>query len=198
MAFPGGGGFFQGKNFVFDKRESISASNPDGDGGVVVKNASAEKPTSQCCVCGCPWDRYIGKKKCWTCGVPVLMCDRCLSKKPDKDPQTRLSVRCPLCIVENVTVPASEVELTANGIKGKKPASVLDGVTRDSIEVEDKAAESVLKWGGGHATKKKFGRQMKRMTCKFGFDCKRSDCFFAHPEPDQNSSRKRRKAPDHS
>mmetsp|Transcript_118587 Transcript_118587/g.332062 ORF Transcript_118587/g.332062 Transcript_118587/m.332062 type:complete len:598 (-) Transcript_118587:483-2276(-) len=189
QAYPGGGGFFQGKNFVFDKRESVSATNPNGDGGVVVKAADREKSTSQCCVCACPWDRYIGKKKCWTCGVPVLMCDRCLSKKPDKDPKTRLSVRCPLCVTENVTVPASEVEFTANGIKGKNPFFAEKGAG-ESIDGQKKAAESVLKWGGGHASKKKIGRQMKRRACKFGVDCNRSDCFFAHPEREQNANKR--------
>merc|ERR1712183_315874 len=53
-----------------------------------------------------------------TCGVPVLMCDTCMSQKPDKTKGKELSVRCPLCVSENVTVPASEVELTANGIRG--------------------------------------------------------------------------------
>jgi hypothetical protein len=161
----------------------------------VIKTADAEKPASHCCVCGCPWDRYIGKKKCWTCGVPVLMCDRCLSKKPDKDPKTRLSVRCPLCVIENVTVPASEVEFTANGIKGKNPSLALKGAG-ELIDSHSKAAESVLKWGGGHAAKKKLGRQMKRKACKFGVNCNRSDCFFAHPEREQNVSSKRKKSQD--
>mmetsp|Transcript_72901 Transcript_72901/g.211041 ORF Transcript_72901/g.211041 Transcript_72901/m.211041 type:complete len:175 (+) Transcript_72901:2-526(+) len=98
--YSNGGGFWTGKNFVFDKREAVSASNPKGDGGVVGKRKAddSEKIASKCCVCGCPWDRYIGKKKCWTCGVPVLMCDKCMSKKPDKNSATRLSVRCPLCV----------------------------------------------------------------------------------------------------
>jgi hypothetical protein len=41
---------------------------------------------SRCCCCSAPWDRYIGKKKCYTCGVPVLMCDKCCTAKPDKTP----------------------------------------------------------------------------------------------------------------
>jgi hypothetical protein len=183
---------------VFDKRESVSANNPKGDGGVVTKTADSEKPASQCCVCGCPWDRYIGKKKCWTCGVPVLMCDKCLSKKPDKDPNTRLSVRCPLCVAENVTVPANEVEFTANGIRGKNPSVALRGATSESLDSHSKQAESVLKWGGGHATKKKFDRQMKRKACKFGVNCSRRACFFAHPGREQNISNKREKAQDQS
>lgn len=183
--YPDGGGFWNGKNFVFDKREAVSADNPKGDGGVVSKkkNTAKGENASKCCVCGCPWDRYVGKKKCWTCGVPVLMCDKCMSKKPDKDPKMRLSVRCPLCVSENVTVPASEVEFTDNGIRGKNSSSK---ATKPSGKIradsEEKAATSVLKWGGGHASQKKFGRQMKRTICRFGAECYRTDCFFAHPE----------------
>jgi hypothetical protein len=65
-----------------------------------------------------PWDRYIGKRKCYTCGLPVLMCDRCCSANPHKstDEATRLTVRCQICKDDNVTAPAAEVELTHNGI----------------------------------------------------------------------------------
>lgn len=81
QAFPDGG-HWRGKNFVFDKREAISADNPSGDGGVVRKSKdSAAAVETQCCLCEKPWDRYIGKKKCDFCGVPVLVCDSCLSRK---------------------------------------------------------------------------------------------------------------------
>jgi predicted sulfurtransferase len=192
QAYPDGGGFWTGKNFVFDKREAVSASNPKGDGGVVgkVKPLEKEKPISTCCVCGDPWDRYVGKKKCYTCGVPVLMCAKCQSMKPDKDPEKMMSVRCPLCVAENVTVPASEVEFTANGIKSKDPVAARK--QREEAAQSEKAANSVLKWGGGHAAKKKLEKKMKRRLCKFGSDCKRSDCFFAHPEREQSEAKKSR------
>jgi len=129
--------------------------------------------------------------KCWTCGVPVLMCDKCMSKKPDKNPETRLSVRCPLCVSENVTVPASEVEFTDNGKKGKNPSSGrLKELDKKQTDKEERAAQSVLKWGGGHAAQKKLGRQMKRTICRFGADCYRKDCFFAHPEREQKGAKR--------
>ena len=194
--YPDGGGFWNGKNFVFDKREAVSADNPNGDGGVVGKKKKAAelgKMASKCCVCQCPWDRYIGKKKCWTCGVPVLMCDTCMSKKPDKDPGMRLSVRCPLCVAENVTVAASEVEFTDNGIRGKNPSPNARKNIGKSVEgLECKAAPSVLKWGGGHAAQKKFGRQMKRTICRFGTACHRADCFFAHPDREEHTTEKKK------
>ncbi len=159
---------------------------------IKAKTSEKEKLVSKCCVCSQPWDRYIGKKKCYTCGVPVLMCDRCQSTKPDKNPETKLSVRCPLCIAENVTVPASEVDFTANGIKNKDPVSIL--VDRNELKKRpQKAAESILKWGGGHASQKKFEKKMKRRMCKFGSDCTRGDCFFAHPERESNANKESKK-----
>jgi predicted sulfurtransferase len=169
QAFPDGG-HWRGKNFVFDKREAISAENPTGDGGVVRKSKdSATVIETQCCLCEKPWDRYIGKKKCDMCGVPVLVCAACLSRK-----STGTEVlRCPLCVEEGITVPANELEYTKNGV----------AVCSDANESsESKAAPSVLKWGGGHAFQKKKQRKMKRKLCQFGSECVRKDCFFAHPE----------------
>lgn len=60
--------------------------------------------------------RYIGKKKCYTCGVPVLMCVPCMTEKIDTVSGRELEVRCPLCKEEQITVPASETMLTDNGI----------------------------------------------------------------------------------
>ncbi|KAL3923718.1 MAG: hypothetical protein SGILL_001496 [Bacillariaceae sp.] len=195
------GGFWRGKNFVFDKREAVGVENPEGDGGVIRKqgkkkqsrmNEQKEAP-AKCCVCGDPWDRYVGKKKCLTCGVPVLMCDKCMSLKPDKTPGMELKVRCPLCVEENITVLASQVEFTDNGIKSKmaqsqssnsgKKGSRNQGGSEDQV----KAADSVLKWGGGHANKKKQLKKAKRRLCQFGSECMRKDCFFYHPERTQSS-----------
>ena len=213
------GGFWRGKNFVFDKREAVSVENPQGDGGVIrkqeKKNQKRKRKQQQdqnndsfllakCCVCGVSWDRYVGKKKCLTCGVPVLMCDKCMSLKPDKTPGMELKVRCPLCVEENITVLADEVELTSNGIKNKAISStkralhtgklVLESGRDDDISKRcksektketfktGKAATSVLKWGGGHAIEKKKLKKMNRRLCQFGANCARKDCLFYHPE----------------
>lgn len=210
------GGFWRGKNFVFDKREAVSVDNPCGDGGVLRtqdrKKLKRKRQQNQkendlgllakCCVCGDPWDRYVGKKKCLTCGVPVLMCEKCMSQKPDKTPGMELKVRCPLCVDENITVLADELEFTANGIKNKVVSSASDhgkshhgdidsnkskkrgkeGKANNDICQNAKAANSVLKWGGGHAAQKKKQKKNSRRLCQFGENCFRKDCFFYHPE----------------
>ena len=175
------GGFWRGKNFVFDKREAISAENRDGDGGVIkkkdLKKIHSDKNDdlpAQCCVCSIKWDRYVGKKKCYTCGVPVLMCDKCMESKPDKTKGKELSVRCSLCVKENITVPANKVEFTQNGVKNNESDS--------TVSQGGKVADSVLKWGGGHASNKKLKRRMKRTICQFGVECHRQGCLFYHPD----------------
>ena len=139
---------------MFDKREAISAGNINGDGGVVRKDNTSDdggkkndKKKSVCANCSKPWDRYIGKRKCYTCGVPVLVCDTCLSiqsstsaKKKKKEagkekekeedvvkPKVSIKeverIRCPLCVEEGVTVPAADVEYTDNGVRNRPSSS---------------------------------------------------------------------------
>lgn len=94
-----------------------------------------------------------------TCGVPILLCDECLG--------SRKSARCPLCVEQNVTVKLEDVDFTNNGV----------GVVTSKDGAH--AASSVCKWGGGHGGIK---RKWKKRPCKFGAACTRTDCFFAHPE----------------
>ncbi len=213
---------------MFDKREAISAGNVNGDGGVVRKDAASsgnatveEKKKmlewgAECAKCKKPWDRYIGKRKCYTCGVPVLVCDACMSqssstKKKKKKGDTTASgagkeenndqTRCPLCVAEGVTVPAEDVEWTDNGVRGRlRTSSFSEGGGEDSTKKkaaadsgkkqgEVKAAKSVLKWGGGHAKKKRDKRSWSRRPCQFGADCVRKDCFFYHPERESKNQK---------
>ena len=168
------GGFWRGKNFTFDKREAISADNWNGDGGVLQKHKTAAVPKDaeeksstlvpECVVCHVSWDRYLGKKKCCTCGVPILVCDTCLSTPASRE--SLLKAQCSLCVEEDITVPASALAYTQNGIQAK----VL-------LATDAKAASTVLKWGGGHGQSKQQPR-----SCKYGARCRRADCIFPHPE----------------
>ncbi|CAD7701467.1 unnamed protein product [Ostreobium quekettii] len=63
-AYPDGG-FFKGKNFVFDERVAVSS----GDGTVV----------GRCLACGRPWDDYGGRHRCAHCRMLMLLCPDCES-----------------------------------------------------------------------------------------------------------------------
>ena len=83
--FPDGG-FWAGKNKVFDKREAFGVGDPKGTGGVIKtegkkkgkKNKVAvhdPEVLGECCVCSGQWERYVGKKKCGPKpSLPCLMC----------------------------------------------------------------------------------------------------------------------------
>jgi predicted sulfurtransferase len=151
--FPDGG-YWKGLNYVFDKREAIGAQNPAGVGGVVAsgkktkkqKKEEAAERMGRCCTCNVPWERFVGKKKCYTCGVPVLMCDSCMTHKIEKNPARVLEVRCPLCKEENITVPAAMTVMVDNG-KAARPVDEWE--TDGGGAGGGKAASSVIKWGGG-------------------------------------------------
>lgn len=62
--FPNGG-FFRGKNFVFDPRISVpSALKPD-------------EVVGSCCLCNQAFDDYSAKTRCSVCRILVLVCDPC-------------------------------------------------------------------------------------------------------------------------
>lgn len=65
QTFPNGG-FFKGKNFVFDKRVAM---------------ASLDKTiVGKCIECQCPYDQHLGRNVCTVCRDMVLTCPNCVEK----------------------------------------------------------------------------------------------------------------------
>ncbi|KAJ4773127.1 rhodanese-like domain protein [Rhynchospora pubera] len=60
--FPDGG-FFKGKNFVFDHRISVGSSD--------------EKIVGSCLLCGSSFDNYLSRNRCSYCRMLVLVCSEC-------------------------------------------------------------------------------------------------------------------------
>ncbi len=82
------GGFWNGKNYLFDRRMEQVPGNRSAEaveGGMDAK----------CCLCRKPWTVYRGQFKCCRslCGVPVIVCQAC-STKANTQPQT---LTCELC-----------------------------------------------------------------------------------------------------
>ncbi|XP_049403303.1 rhodanese-like domain-containing protein 6 [Solanum stenotomum] len=63
--FPDGG-FFRGKNFVFDHRVSVGSSD--------------SRILGTCLLCSSPFDDYSSRTRCTYCRMLVLVCDNCRTK----------------------------------------------------------------------------------------------------------------------
>ncbi|GJP53805.1 hypothetical protein CLOM_g12939 [Closterium sp. NIES-68] len=63
-AFPDGG-FFRGKNFVFDHRLAVPPAAPQ------------QATIGACCLCEKPFDDYSGRKRCVACRMLLLVCPSC-------------------------------------------------------------------------------------------------------------------------
>jgi predicted sulfurtransferase len=83
------GGFWKGKNFLFDKRKVQIPAQKD-------EARLNDEVDSHCASCGVPWDEYLGRFKCKEkkCKVPILVCRKC---KADDTVDER-TLRCPLCV----------------------------------------------------------------------------------------------------
>jgi hypothetical protein len=87
------GGFWSGKNYLFDRRmEQMPESKTKSDVEEDIKKA-------KCAVCRKKWTTYRGKFKCSSpqglCGVPVIVCDDC-KQSAMQNPKQLL---CELCII---------------------------------------------------------------------------------------------------
>lgn len=84
------GGFWKGKNYLFDRRMEQLPGNK-------TETLVESETNSKCCLCQQKWTTYRGKFKCsqGLCGVPVIICDSCRPAALD-NPKT---LTCELCKV---------------------------------------------------------------------------------------------------
>jgi predicted sulfurtransferase len=80
------GGFWKGKNYLFDRRMEQVPAEKD------VQQVEQEMNTV-CSVCCHKWTMYRGKYFCKPCGVPVIVCPSC-TKTAKENPHT---LQCDLC-----------------------------------------------------------------------------------------------------
>jgi predicted sulfurtransferase len=79
-AFPDGG-FFHGKNFVYDPRKAVPCKNVD-------------EVIGKCRVCDAPYDDYAPQVRCRKCRMLQLVCDTC--REQDQE-FLENSVICTMC-----------------------------------------------------------------------------------------------------
>jgi len=121
--FPDGG-WWKGKNYVFDKRnahappiiealenEARKVTKNEGEysttGGKLqigsLTNPSIVPVIGMCEACKKPWDRYKSKRRCPTCGVPSLICKECAGELKIKGKSLGSTIRCDLCVNQGIT-----------------------------------------------------------------------------------------------
>eukprot|EP00536_Pseudo-nitzschia_multiseries_P015429 jgi/Psemu1/218062/e_gw1.886.17.1 len=110
------GGFWSGKNYLFDKRMEQLPELKDSS---KVEQEVATKLRAKCCICRKPWTVYRGQHKCGglECGVPVLVCDACHNGGASVDSCPRL--RCELCR-EGYRAPQGNPDLVAMRRRAEK------------------------------------------------------------------------------
>ena len=86
------GGFFKGKNFVFDKRLAVG-NDKDNE-----KNN--EKILSKCKLCKRPWDDYGPAMRCVHCRLLVLVCKDCIDGKTTGVTLNKEHLVCDACMEE--------------------------------------------------------------------------------------------------
>ena len=112
------GGWWRGKNYVFDKRfahappvietferEMKKQERGSAEAAVNVPEVAQEQlqAMGRCEACQKPWDKYRGKRRCPTCGVPSLICKDCHDADANKTCKLDRSIRCDLCVKEGIT-----------------------------------------------------------------------------------------------
>lgn len=112
------GGWWRGKNYVFDKRfahappvietfEREAKKKEKGETDTAVEIPAEAQQQMQamgrCEACQKPWDKYRGKRRCPTCGVPSLICKDCYDADANKTKKLDRNVRCDLCVAEGIT-----------------------------------------------------------------------------------------------
>jgi len=112
-SFPEGG-FWKGKNFLFDRRmEQVPEKRSEAD---------LEKDIeSCCCVCKKPHNAYRGGRKCANkdCRVPVLVCDDCGEIDPGQ-------FQCPLCEEGHQLRELATPQLKEAAVKAEKKKRALE------------------------------------------------------------------------
>jgi hypothetical protein len=125
------GGFWKGKNYLFDRRMEQLPGDKSED--------QVEQETkSKCCMCRQKWTIYRGKFKCSQrmCGVPVIVCDDC---KP-KAAESLKSLTCELC---KLGYKAPQVMPDLVGLKRKAESLVADNDDQDASTKRSKSTEAV-------------------------------------------------------
>jgi len=125
------GGFWKGKNYLFDKRMEQVPERKTSE-------ALEEEVESWCCLCRAPCAMYRGQHKCnrqiamgsirVPCSVPVIVCSKCQTNATDA-PEL---LACPLC-VKGYETPRAAPDLIGQKRKLGLITNGVDAVSRQRL-----------------------------------------------------------------
>lgn len=130
------GGYWAGKNYTFDKRFAHAPPKKILQHNEAEAAAESTLVMGKCEACHKPWDMYRGKRRCPTCGVPSLICRECLHADKDGIRKLDRSIRCALCVEENITSKAQLKQREQQDVKkyesklAEKGIKMLDRVVK--------------------------------------------------------------------
>ncbi|XP_057834344.2 rhodanese-like domain-containing protein 6 isoform X2 [Cryptomeria japonica] len=128
-AYPNGG-FFKGKNFVFDPRISVGSTDM--------------RVIGSCLLCGESFDDYSSRSRCSYCRMLVLVCNTCQELSTlNKENRTYL---CELCCKNGPNMSKHCGESNANILNGRSRIEEVEFVTmmeHDSVELAHGLEQSV-------------------------------------------------------
>ena len=117
-AFPDGG-YFKGKNFVFDSRSSVPPAEHQSDAAGEAGGLS--NVVGQCMNCKCPYDDYGSRARCSYCRLLILLCPSCI----DTVASTETQKFCEICNSKGASSSSS-----SSSSEGKKKEGMSGNVSK--------------------------------------------------------------------
>jgi hypothetical protein len=137
--FPDGG-YWKGKNYVFDKR--FAHHPPAKESGAAPPEQVA--PLSVCESCQAPWDRFRGKRRCPTCGVPSLICKACWQAHQEGKAKLGRDVRCDLCKAQNITSKRELRQQEEAQLRAYETRMQAKGILEPAVEATPQSADETI------------------------------------------------------
>jgi hypothetical protein len=132
------GGFWKGKNYLFDRRQEQVPADKTPD----QVEAEIDTNTARCVACDKKWTVYRGKFKCSKiqCGVPVIVCDTC-ARQQHNTAQPKHQLTCQLCKEGYIATPRSAVLTDLVGLKRQAEAKT----DAESLQDLDQSSSTTTK-----------------------------------------------------
>ena len=118
------------------QNDTVKGRNSDND------TTPSQKAMGKCEACRKPWDKYRGKRRCPTCGVPSLICRDCYLADQSGQRKLGRAVRCDLCVEEGIRSKQEVREREQRELEEYKRSQQAKGLTHPQPEVTQQSPSS--------------------------------------------------------